>query len=189
MSYMSNESLEAIKLGLCPSDEDIIVAIGADQARMMLHSGSNVVAVDNETEQIIFLRETLSEYIPDRCQVVQTNLLKRNQIRRLITSHQANKLYLSNIFHYQRTISDGLVRTLFFEIGANLPVNGVVYVANHDEILKVWETGSYHQSDIVIKPLQRAPFLSNGLEVDVELSLKAREREHKWKPAVYRKIT
>ena len=81
-----------------------------------------------------------------------------------------SKIYLSNAIGFSRMLPEKELQKVFNKVSINLPVNGLVYVTNHNEFMR--------------------PYLPPALTLDRELSLRARDHETNtsWNPAVYRKI-
>ncbi|MBI2631830.1 DUF3419 family protein [Candidatus Pacearchaeota archaeon] len=124
-----------------------------------------------------------------------------------------NKIYLSNAFGYKSYSHVFNVSQILENIARNLPLDGLVYVANHDLISdifyqyryglsKVEDTKNlcsvlrkFHYSNVLDElidcnmDLLKSSFLPPELKVDRELSLKVRRIEGGiWKPAIYRKV-
>jgi len=117
------------------------------------------------------------------------------------------KIYLSNVFIYSSqsgSHSHFEVSDVLEGIADNLPLGGLIYVANHKEIRdyhivhsKRLLLPSINPSQFTIKKLnlpyyekiEESYFLPSNLTVDLDLTKKARKAsEGQWSPAVYRKI-
>ena len=114
-----------------------------------------------------------------------------------------SKIYLSNVLGFGNDRSDVRATQILEKIARNLPINGLIYVANHDILsdtksmlfLYMEEDNKRSFKDLYSildkdKDLLEDSFLPPELELelDMELSRKARSYEGIWKPAVYRKV-
>lgn len=229
----TNESLNAIVLGLNLSPEDSVLAVAGsgDQAFAILEFVRQVKAVDIAPEQIEFMRQRAealrvgdyAEFLRSDVRGSRDNLLAANypeftefnsaefnlnrrrkyfaeddkkrlgriqgNLGNLVISEPANilevaqtetgfsKIYLSNVFEYGKhgpSRRDILMKQVLGNIARNMPLDGLIYVANHlDED----------------KDLKCDSFLPPELKVDGDLSSRARRYEESiWKPAVYKRV-
>lgn len=111
------------------------------------------------------------------------------------------KIYLSNVLGYGNDGSDMTVTQILGNIARNLPMGGLIYVANHDGLIRK-RISFFDQDDRrenikddlyslldKNKDLKDSSFLPPELEVDTDLSRKVRGYEGGiWKPAVYRRV-
>lgn len=113
-----------------------------------------------------------------------------------------SKIYLSNVLGYGDGFNYTCATELLRNIARNLPVGGLIYVANHDQMSDDPYAGflggigntissamdMYSLAD-KNKDLRESSFLPPELEVDKNLSEVARTFDGaSWKPAVYRRV-
>lgn len=119
------------------------------------------------------------------------------------------KTYLSNVIGYRDAESYIGFTPILRGIARNLPLDGLIYVANHGEFLDrmrnvstLQDFGDTYVDSKINNPkklypqlvlyrdrdLQDNSFLPLELVVDRDLSAKARRGEGLWKPAVYRRV-
>lgn len=115
-----------------------------------------------------------------------------------------SKIYLSNVFGYGDDGSDMWVTQILGNIARNLPLGGLIYVANHDGLCDRTRKISFFYGDkndkrnnikdlySILdknKDIEDESFLPPEIEVDRDLSVKARRYPSGiWNPAVYRKV-
>jgi len=109
-----------------------------------------------------------------------------------------SKIYLSNVLGFGNDGSEMRVTEILENIARNLPMNGLVYVANHGGLIRkrilLFEDKEDIKKDLYSildkdKDLRDSSFLPPELEVDKDLSRKVRGYEGGiWKPAVYRRV-
>jgi hypothetical protein len=110
-------------------------------------------------------------------------------------STEHNKIYLSNILGFGELFCDV---TVLKDIAQHLPQNGLVYVANHNDLCE-------RRADVLYKKLTgqkkeylrkmedwfaipKPDFLPPELILDMDFTRRARMDERFWDPGVYRKI-
>ena len=120
------------------------------------------------------------------------------------TEPRFSKIYLSNVLGYGNDGSDVMVTQILGNIVRNLPMGGLIYVANHEGLYDTTRRissllGDNEDKKIISKyfysmldkdkDLREGSFLPPELEVDRDLSVKARTYDRGvWKPAVYRRV-
>ncbi|RMD46015.1 DUF3419 family protein [Candidatus Pacearchaeota archaeon] len=153
-------------------------------------------------------REYFVENYPQRLERIRANLGNlviaepANILEVAQTESGFSKIYLSNAFYYSAPASHLPVTQILENIARNLPIDGLIYVANHDVLCDARSAISFHVTEdykrkakdlyrILDKDcdLRESSFLPPELELDEGLSKQAREHEVDiWKPAVYRRI-
>ena len=115
-----------------------------------------------------------------------------------------SKIYLSNVLGYGDGISYANATEILGNIARNLPIDGLIYVANHERISdrfkpsivlrggienKIGNSMDLYDMLDKDKDLRESSFLPPELEVDRALSKAARTYDKGiWKPAVYRRV-
>lgn len=134
------------------------------------------------------LRESRRNYFDEeRLRKIQGRLqylkLYNGDIFEVAEKEEFTKVYLSNTLSYERPGTDEIKKNLDL-VALRLPEGGLVYVADHDFLASMFvRFVSREKND----DLKITSFLSPYLTLDEELTLKAREYEDVWRPAVYRK--
>ena len=112
----------------------------------------------------------------ENLEIIEGDILGQAKLANGVT-----KIYLSNAIGYpSHDYTES--RNILNELAQKLPQGGLIYVSNHDNLLK---GGSSLQSEKTLD----AYFLSPELKLDIPLTVKAQEIEKDtWVPGVYRKI-
>lgn len=209
----TNESLESIVKGLdiSPSDRVLAVAGSGDQSLALLENAHDVTAVDINPRQIEFFRqrirallagdfslfylegalpEVASYFTQERLSRIKANLknltLRTGDVLDVAQTEPGfSKVYLSNIFSYGLLDLNKKFVPNLTEIAKNLPLEGLIYVADHRELSRV-KYGSVSLS----REIEDSSFLPLELILDVDLTTKARRANTHvlWGPAVYRRV-
>ena len=214
----TNENLTAIVAGLDLSLEDTVIAVGGsgDQAFAMLEFAGKIKVYDTIPEQLNYIKERAealreenydgflkgeplrdSYFLEDknrlariRERLLNLTIAKPGNIAELaLVEEEYSRAYLSNAIGY-------LDRANFYELGAGyiqrylrtvvqkLTSGGLIYVSDHEKIaLNSEKQPIPEDEDLFIYS-----FLPPELELNSFLSMKAREYELYWHPAVYQKI-
>lgn len=196
----TNESLKAIVKGLDLKDYDIMLAVcgSGDQAFAMLEYVNEVLAIDNNQDQVDFARnraellrkgkygkflsfaeEQSAEekrravyFNKDRLNIIRSKLdnirIEKTDLREINYFGEFTKLYLSNALTFGNIKSDE-ISEIGIKIYETLPVDGLIYNTGYD-----------------------FPSNKGNFSIENTLSRIARKHESKdsigWNPTVYRKI-
>src|SRR3989338_6857639 len=121
----TNEDLRGIILGLDFSPEDSVLAVAGsgDQAFAFLEFTRQVKAVDIVPEQIELMRQKAEALrIGDYDEFFK------------VEATGFSKIYLSNVLGYGDGISYANATEILGNIARNLPIDGLIYVANRERI-------------------------------------------------------
>ncbi|MCM2325746.1 MAG: hypothetical protein NDI94_04730 [Candidatus Woesearchaeota archaeon] len=189
-----NETIDAVLAGLDISNGDKVIAIsgtGLPPYKMYM-KGAYVIAVDNNPAQIELAIGTYGNQ--DGLIFLQRDLFKSfSSLYDKYFPGETVKVFLTNSLVYQtegKIPSRGRVNNTIREIGRKIPEGSLIYVTNHDQVSQLLLKGAVDFSIREDKSIiEDASFLLQYLEVDRELTLKARNLEfhRQWRPAVYRK--
>lgn len=151
-------------------------------------------------------RKYFAEDDPQRLEIIRANLdnlviaKPANILKVARTESGFSKIYLSNVLGYENDGSDMMVTQILGNIARNLSLSGLIYVANHDGLIRKSisffedEGGENIKDDLYSlldksKDLKDSSFLPPELQVDMDLSRKVRGYNGSiWKPAVYRRV-
>ena len=201
-------------LDLKEDDRVLSIAGSGDQAFAILEFAESVHAVDISKHQVDFMNgriealkrgdyeafldertrrisqsESETDYFrkAGRLQRIQNKLsglsVKRSNIFRAGKRGEFSKIYLSNSFYYYHSKTNPFFA--LYKISRSMPVNGLIYVSNHDKIKDMSQSKDFGR------------YLPPGLSLDFDRSFLARmhETEHNndtsvqcWLPGVYRRV-
>ena len=207
MYYFTNESLEAIITGLEPNSEDTILTVcgSGDQSFALLEFDCQVVAIDENPQQINYAKKNMNllernhfskfinlnvpevylnddgylirkKYFQDSANLnkISANLNKliffEGNIFKIFPKKKYSKIYLSNVFRHNFVEIKEQKETLE-KLSSKLKNNGLIYF-----------------SQGIFLPQKTRNIFPGNLNIDQELTIKARKLEKYWNPVVYKKI-
>lgn len=141
-------------------------------------------------------RKFREKYFMDRFGILAKKIgnlevLEPMDVLRAIQERSFSKAYLSNVLGFESSLSS---RNLLYALSERLPINGLVYVSNHDDLVRdrsqeiIGGNKQKEKSFIGIFDIPEANFLPSNMTVDGGLTRLARSREGMWRPAIYRKV-
>ncbi len=171
-----------------------------------LRNDKNAFVYDQiEREKLSEERAKRQYFFPDLSDNIKLDRIRANLKHLVITKPESifdtaqreqghSKIYLSNALGYHTQTNKDDLRITLEKVAQNLPINGLIYVTNHDELFNDLfgiksMTLEQAMEFLTSKDPLTAPFLPTSLKLDKDLSSKARENElGAWHPAVYRKV-
>jgi len=107
-----------------------------------------------------------------------------------VQKNQFSKAYLSNILGCGNSLS--LDDKLLSVLSEKLPINGLVYVSNHDDLVRHMARGIINDKKkeplLGIFDTPEPDFLPSNMVMDQDLTRLARRNKGLWRPAVYRRV-